>query len=353
VGHPAPSRPLTTGDIAALVKGDLQGPADLAITCAESIDAAGPGAITFIRSAAFAPRWAACRASAAIVSRGADIPGSDPARAVIVVTDADAAMSLILQRLAPAPITPNRGVHASSVIGPAARVDPSASIGPLCHIGPGATVGAGASLLGSVTIGPGASVGDRSVLHPGVVIGERCEVGRDCLFHAGVVIGADGFGFAPDTAVGGRGVVKVPHIGNVKVGDHVEIGANTCIDRAKFGSTTIGDGTKIDNLVQIAHNCRIGRSCLICGQSGLSGTVSLGDGVILAGSVVIADNISIGAGARVGGRSSVNNNIPPGETWLGTPAQPIREAGMNMAVYRDLARHIRELRKLQRAQAGP
>jgi len=181
-----------------------------------------------------------------------------------------------------------------------------------------------------------------------VAIGQRCHIGRDCLLHAGVVIGADGFGFAADDS--GRGIAKVPHIGNVTIGDHVEIGANTCIDRAKFGSTSIGDGTKIDNLVQIAHNCRIGKCCLICGQSGLSGSVTLGDGVILAGNVGVADNLTLGAGARVGGRSSVNNDIPPGETWLGTPAQPIREAGMNMAVYRDLARHIRELRKLMRMQ---
>jgi UDP-3-O-[3-hydroxymyristoyl] glucosamine N-acyltransferase len=340
-----PSPTLTTGDIAALVKGELRGPATIPITCAEALEGACPGAITFIRSAAFAERWAASRASAVIVTRGIEL--HDPARALIFVADADAAMNAILQRLAPLAAPAPRGVHPSAVIDVSATVDPSASIGPHCTIGPGARIGPGAVLIASVTLGAGAQVGGHSTLHPGVVIGDRCRVGDHCLLHPGVVVGSDGFGFASDSA----GIVKIPHIGNVVLGHHVEVGANTCIDRAKFGSTTIGDGTKIDNLVQIAHNCRIGKSCIICGQCGISGSVTLGDGVILAGNVAIAHNITIGSRAKVGGRSAVNNDIPAGESWLGTPAQPMREAGMNLAVYRDLARHIRELRKMMRVQS--
>jgi UDP-3-O-[3-hydroxymyristoyl] glucosamine N-acyltransferase len=347
VPQPGSSQPLTTGDIAALVKGELHGPADLPISGADGLDSAGPGFITFIRDSSFAARWTECRASAAVVSRGVSVPGHCTTRALIIVPDADAAISIILKHLAPPPVQHARGAHPSSVVDPEASIDPSACIGPLCVIGKGAHIGPGAVLLNSVTVGPGAHVGAHSILHPGVNVGERCIIGSHCLLHAGVVIGADGFGFAADSS----GIVKVPHIGNVVIGDRVEIGANSCIDRAKFGSTTIGDGSKIDNLVQIAHNCRIGKSCLICGQCGLSGSVTLGDGVILAGNVVIAHNITLGPGAKVGGRSAVNNDIPPGESWLGTPAQPMREAGMNLAVYRDLARHIRELRKMMRVQS--
>lgn len=347
MGQTAPSRgSLTSGSIAALVGGELVGPGDVAITSIDAMDRAGPGAVTFIRSGAFAARWPACRASAVVVTRGIAVPES-PRRAVIHVADADAAVVAILRALSPAPARPAGGVHPLAFVDSTARVDPSATIGPMCVVGAGAAVGARAWLMSSVTLGSGASVGGDSTAYPGVVIGDRCVIGSHTILQPGVKIGADGFGYT----AGPEGAVKIPHIGNVVIGDHVEIGANTCIDRGKFGSTTIGDGTKIDNLVQIGHNCRVGRACLICGQCGLSGSVTLGDGVILAGSVGVADNLTIGDGARVGGRSGVNDDIPAGESWLGSPAQPLRDAAMNMAMYRDLARHIRELRRRVKAEA--
>jgi UDP-3-O-[3-hydroxymyristoyl] glucosamine N-acyltransferase len=141
-------------------------------------------------------------------------------------------------------------------------------------------------------------------------------------------------------------VLKIPHIGNVQIGDAVEIGANSCVDRGKFGATTIGDGTKIDNLVQIGHNCRIGKCCLICGHVGLSGSVTLGDGVILAGKVGVSDGITIGAGARVGANSGVMNDVPTGETWFGAPAMPAGTQRRNMVVLRDIAERMKALQKL-------
>jgi UDP-3-O-[3-hydroxymyristoyl] glucosamine N-acyltransferase len=166
-------------------------------------------------------------------------------------------------------------------------------------------------------------VGERTVLHPNVVIYERSVVGNDCILHAGVIIGADGFGYHPRPD--GRGVIKIPHIGNVVIHENVEIGANSCVDKGKFGSTVIGAGTKIDNLVQIGHNCQLGRSCILCGECGLSGSVKLGDGVVLGGRVGVADNVSIGSGARVGAYSGVSNDIPPGAVYLGVPAGPANE----------------------------
>lgn len=338
---------LTTGRLAALVGGELSGSPDLAITGIEAIECAGPGMVTFIREPAFAAKWGESRATAALVTRGVEVPAFDGSkRAVIVVESADAAVVAVLSALAPAAARPAPGVHATAFVDAAAKVDRAATVGPLCVVGPGAEVGAGAVLVASVTIGARAKVGAGSVLHPGVVVGDRCIVGESCILQPGVKIGADGFGYIP----GKDGIVKIPHIGNVVIGRQVEIGANTCIDRAKFGSTSVGDGTKIDNLVQIGHNCRVGRHCLICGQCGLSGSVTVGDGVILAGGVGVADNLTIGAGARIGASSGVMNDIPAGESWLGSPAMPIRDAAQNYAMFRDLAKHIRELRRQLKAE---
>jgi len=340
---------MTTGSLAALLKAELRGPADIVLSAAEAIDLAEAGEITFIRSVPFAAKWGASRASAALVTRGIDVPGHDAGkRALLIVPDADAAMIQILTALAPAAPPVHPGIHPSAVIDPAAKIDATASVGPLCVVGSGSVIGAGAVLKNSVSIGAQVRIGSGTVLHPGVAVGDRCTVGASCILHPGVVIGADGFGYAP----GSTGAIKIPHIGNVEVGSHVEIGANSCIDRAKFGSTSIGDGTKIDNLVQIAHNCRIGRSCLICGHCGLSGSVTLGDGVILAGGVGIADNVTIGAGARVGASAGVMGDIPAGETWYGLPAMPGRDAARNYAAFRELANNLRELRRLHRAESS-
>jgi UDP-3-O-[3-hydroxymyristoyl] glucosamine N-acyltransferase len=327
----------TTGSLASILNARLDGPADLPVARLDTIDRAGPDALTFIRSPAFAARWAASKATAALISDGIDAPGHDPARrALLHVPDADEALIAALELFAPEP-SPSWGSpprHPSAVIDPSAELAGSAHIGPGCVIGAGARVGDHSILTANVVVGPGAAIGRACTLHPGVAVLERCSIGDRCILHAGVVIGADGFGYRPSD----HGPVKIPHIGSVRIGNAVEIGANSCIDRAKFGETIVGDGTKIDNLVQIGHNCVIGRGCIICGLCGLSGSVTLGDGVVLAGGVGIADNIVIGDGARIGGRSGVMNNIPPGQTWLGNPALPHRQQARIVAALRRIAR---------------
>jgi UDP-3-O-[3-hydroxymyristoyl] glucosamine N-acyltransferase len=161
-----------------------------------------------------------------------------------------------------------------------------------------------------------------------------------------VVIGADGFGYRP--APDGRGLAHIPHVGTVEIGDFVDVGANSCIDRAKFGATTIGSGTKIDNLVQIAHNCRIGRSCILCGQVGLAGSVVLGDGVVLGGAASVADHLTLGAGVRIAARSGVMNDIPAGETWVGLPAAPAGESMRNYAAFRRLGEMAQKLKRYEK-----
>jgi UDP-3-O-[3-hydroxymyristoyl] glucosamine N-acyltransferase len=226
-----------------------------------------------------------------------------------------------------------------------------------------ATIARSARLESNVTVEPGAIVGEfveiggGSVIGPGAIIGAGCKIGRDCvigpnatvlnsyfgnrvLVHAGARIGQDGFGFVP----GERGLEKMPHVGRVILQDDVEIGANTTIDRGSLSDTIVGEGSKIDNLVQIAHNCRIGRNCVITGHCGLSGSVTLGDRVMLGGRVGIADHVTIGDGAQVAAASGVMNNIPAGERWAGAPAQQMKDFFREVAIIRNLVREKREKR---------
>jgi UDP-3-O-[3-hydroxymyristoyl] glucosamine N-acyltransferase len=334
--------PYTTGTIAQLLGAELVGPADLEISRLETLDRATAGTLTFIRSASFVSQWAASKASAALVTRGIELP-PEPARALLIVPDADLALIRILEAFAPRPsYTP--GIHASAVIDATARLGQGVHVGPYCVIGPRTTIGDGCVLIANVSVGADVSIGRGTTFHPAVVIGDRCKVGQGCQFFGGVVIGADGFGYRP--APDGRGLAKIPHIGNVEIGDGVEIGANSCVDRAKFGSTVVGSGTKIDNLCQIGHNCIIGRACLICGLTGLAGSVRLGDGVVLAGHVGIADNLTIGDRATVAAKAGVMNDVPAGETWWGYPATPARDMARALATLRNLPELARAVRAI-------
>ncbi|MCL4154285.1 UNVERIFIED_CONTAM: hypothetical protein GTU68_028011, partial [Idotea baltica] len=185
-------------------------------------------------------------------------------------------------------------------------------------------------------IGKNVVLGDNVTLYPNVTVLDDTTIGSHCIFHNNVSIGADGFGYRPSDD--GRGLVKIPHIGNVVIGNGVEIGANSCVDRGKFSSTILGDGCKIDNLVQIAHNCVLGRSCIMAGSSGLAGSVTLGDGVMIGGSASIKDHTTIHSGATVGAGSGVMNDVPAGKTVLGYPAVDSREMLKQWVALRKLAR---------------
>jgi len=180
------------------------------------------------------------------------------------------------------------------------------------------------------------TIGSHTVIWSGTVIRERSEIGSYCIFHTNVSIGADGFGYRPSED--GRGLVKIPHIGNVVIGNAVEIGANSCVDRGKFSSTVIGDGCKIDNLVQIGHNSVLGRSCIMAGNSGLAGSVTLGDGVIIGGSASIKDHTTLHSGVVVGAGSGVMNDVAAGKTVLGYPACDSREMLKQWVALRRLAK---------------
>lgn len=323
---------------------EVIGPGELSLVGLETLERAGEGSLTFIRGADYARLWAGSKATAALVTRGIEVGGHDASRrALIVVDDADLALNVALEVFSPPAHRPPAGVHPTAVVDLTASVGLGVSIGPHCVIGPRVKIGDGCVLTAGVFVGADGAMGRGCLLHPRVTILDRCVLGDGCVLHSGVVIGADGFGYRPDPA--GRGVVKVPHIGRVEIGNGVEIGANSCIDRAKFGSTVIGDGTKIDNLVQIAHNCRIGRCCLIAAGTGIAGSVTVGDGVMMGGQVGIADNLIIGPGARLAAQSGVSKSVEPKGTVFGTPARDLGDFHKESAVLGKLARTILDLRR--------
>ncbi|OUS00107.1 UDP-3-O-(3-hydroxymyristoyl)glucosamine N-acyltransferase [Flavobacteriales bacterium 33_180_T64] len=312
----------TIQEIATLLNGDLFGNTTENIIGLETIDNAVKGYATFIGNRKYARKWDASKASLAIVTKGIDLePHND--NALIKVDNADLAMAKLLEVFSPESPNFNEDIHATAVI------DESAIIGDGCKIGAGCYVGKGVVLENNVTLYPNVTVfddckiGSSTVIWSGTILRERSIIGSHCIFHNNVSIGADGFGYRPSDD--GRGLVKIPHIGNVVIGNHVEIGANSCVDRAKFSSTVIGDGCKIDNLVQIAHNCVLGRSCIMAGSSGLAGSVTLGDGVIIGGSASIKDHTTIHSGATVGAGSGVMGDVAAGTTVLGYPACEARD----------------------------
>lgn len=213
---------------------------------------------------------------------------------------------------------PRPGVHATAAVDPAARIAATATVGPLCVVEAGATVGERVHLQAQVFVGRGASIGEDCWLMPGVVVAAECALGRRVRLQPGVVIGSDGFGYE---FVGGRHG-KVPQVGTVVVGDDVEIGANSTLDRARFSRTVVGEGTKIDNLVQIAHNVVIGRHCLLCSQVGISGSTTLQDYVVLGGQAGVGGHITLGKGMKSGGQAGITSDVAPGSFVNGTPAIP-------------------------------
>lgn len=237
-------------------------------------------------------------------------------------------------------ISPLAAVHPTAKVGKGVHIGAYAVIGPHVEVGDDAVIHAHAVLYQA------ARVGARSVLHSGVAIREHCEIGTDCILHNGTVIGADGFGFVPD---GNKGLRKVPQLGNVRIGDSVEVGANVCIDRATLGTTVVDDGTKIDNLAQVGHNVKIGRSSIICGQVGIAGSARVGEGVVIGGQSGVRDHTTIAPGSRVAARSGVSNDLEAGD-YAGYPAVPAHEWKRQNAALSRLSKMVTKLQAVVRAR---
>jgi len=312
----------TIQEINNILKGELVGNTNQQIEGPEQLEKAKHNHITFIGSNKYIRQWKTSKASAAVINESLEIePGEN--RALIKVKNADLAMAQLLEVFDPGPPQIDVNIHPTAVVHETAAVGKGCKIGAGCYVGKDVILGDTVVLYPNVTIFDQTKVGKGTVIWSGTVIRERCEIGNNCIFHNNVSIGADGFGYRPSED--GNGLVKIPQIGNVVIGNDVEIGANSCVDRGKFSSTIIGDGCKIDNLVQIAHNCVMGRSCIMAGNSGLAGSVTLGDGVIIGGSASIKDHLTLHSGVVVGAGSGVIKDVPAGKTVLGYPAQDSKE----------------------------
>lgn len=325
----------TIQEINEILKGELNGNTSQQIDGPEELERAGNNHITFIGSSKYANKWETSKACAAVVDEKLKIEPGDN-RALIRVKNADLAMAKLLEVFDPGPPEFDQDIHPSAIIHKSATIGNACKVGAGSYVGKNVVLGDGVILYPNVTILDETTIGSGTMVWSGTVIRERCVIGAYCIFHNNVSIGADGFGYRP--AEDGRGLVKIPQIGNVVIGNGVEIGANSCVDRGKFSSTILGDGCKIDNLVQIAHNCILGRSCIMAGNSGLAGSVTLGDGVIIGGSASIKDHTTIHSGAVVGAGSGVMNDVPAGKTVLGYPAADSREMLKQWVAIRKLAR---------------
>ncbi|MEQ9460817.1 MAG: UDP-3-O-(3-hydroxymyristoyl)glucosamine N-acyltransferase [Phycisphaeraceae bacterium] len=334
----------TTGELAQQLAGVLRGPDDLRVTGLNTLLLAQPGEMAFIGDNKYAGQWRDSRASAALITDGVELEAGD-GRALITVVSADLAMAKALALFAPPHYQPDLGIHPTAVIDPSASLGQNVRIGPHCVIGPRVRLGDEGTLHANVHIDADVVIGAQAEFFAGVVVRERCTIGERCTLHPNVSIGTDGFGFRLGEDERGPAIIKVPHIGTVTIGDDVEIGANSCIDRGKFGPTAIGNQVKIDNLVQIAHNCVIGNLVIIAGYTGVGGSVTIEDGATIAGGVVLRDHVTIGAGAIVAGAAVVGFDVPAGETWGGFPAKPMRDWMREIAGLKSLPGLIRQLKK--------
>jgi UDP-3-O-[3-hydroxymyristoyl] glucosamine N-acyltransferase len=333
------SVPITIRQLAELVRGQLYGDGDLVIESARPLQEAGPGDITLAESDRYAAQLHACRASAAVVGPALATNGLT----VIRVADPLIAFVAIVRHLQGKSEPEPHGIDPRACVDPSASIGPDGSILPFASIGAGTVIGARCRIHNGAVIGRNCRLGDEVTVYPNAVLYEDTVLGHRVIVHSNAVIGADGFGYRFHE---GRHV-KVPQLSHVEIGDDVEIGAGTTIDRGTFGPTRVGAGTKIDNLVQIGHNCRIGRNNLLVSQVGIGGSSSTGDYVVVAGQVGIADHVTVGDRAVIGACSGVPSNIPAGERVLGTPALPEREQKRILITLTKLPEMRRDLQRLK------
>jgi UDP-3-O-[3-hydroxymyristoyl] glucosamine N-acyltransferase len=332
-------RALTADAIAAAVGGTLHGDGATRVTGVAPLDRAETEHLSFLASAKYAQLAAERRVGVLLVT--AELAEAGNALAHIVVANPHEAMLPLLPLLYPAPKRVP-GVHPTVSLGRSVVLGDDVCLGPGVVLGDGAVIGARCTLESHVVVGPGVSVGEDSHLYPGVTLYAGTQLGARVRVHAGARLGSDGFGYVFRDGAH----AKIPHVGRCIVESDVEIGANTTIDRGSIDDTVIGAGTKIDNLVHVAHNVRIGRLCLLMAQVGIAGSVHVEDGCILAGQVGITGHVTIGGGARLAAQAGVFGSVPAGETWSGYPARPHREALRAQAAMFKLPSLIRALERL-------
>lgn len=331
----------TLSEIAELCGAELLGDGTRIVRGPASLLEASPEHVSFLAEPRYREQLLETRAAGVLVDADFESPRED--LTVLRCKNPSRAFNRIVLAFAQEPPITEPGVHPTAVVAPDAEVADSAHIGPFVVVGPGARVAADAIIHASCVIGGGSRIGARTVLFPSVVLYPFVEIGEDCILHAGSILGADGFGFEP-TATGWD---KTPQAGKVELGDRVEVGSNSTIDRARFGSTRLGDEVKLDNLVHLGHNVQIGDGSLLVAQSGIAGSSHLGKRVIVAGQAGINGHIMVGDGAQIAGKSGVFDDVPAGQTVFGIPAMEKRE-GMRMTLaFKRVGRLIERVRALE------
>ena len=330
------------GQLADLVGGELRGKS-IEISGAATLAMAQPGDLTLADSVERASQLAESQASAAVVP--ADVDYRDIP--TIAVSDVHQAFATLVCHFRPRQRRAHVGISPQATVSPSATLAADVEVHPQAVIGDDVTIGSGTTIHSGVVLMPGCEIGEGVTLFPNVVLYEDTQVGDNAIIHAGAVLGAYGFGYAQEE---GRHQISA-QLGYVLVESDVEIGACVTIDRGTYGPTIIGSGTKIDNLVQIAHNCRLGKHNLICSQVGIAGSTSTGDHVVMAGQVGVRDNVHIGQGAVLCSKAGVPNDVPAGEMVLGSPAAPLRQQKLQMAAISKLPDMRREFKALQRQVA--
>jgi len=329
----------TLGQLSEALGTTLDGDASRVVRGVAPLETAGPHEISFVTDARYRNAARTSRAGAFLAPPDVDgLPGP-------VLRSPSPRLTLIdLIALFHPPARPVPGIATSAVVAPDARVAPSASVGALAVIDAGAVVGEGVQIHPLVYVGPGAVIGDGSVLYPHVVVRDRVTLGRRVIVHPGAVIGADGFGYVR----AGAAYRKLPQVGGVRVEDDVEIGANTTIDRGMLGDTVVRRGTKIDNLVQVAHNVEVGEDAILAAQVGIAGSSRVGRGAVLLGQVGVADHVTVGEGAVLGAQCGVAQDVPAGERLTGTWGRPMAQARRIWLAQADLPDLLRRVKTLER-----
>jgi UDP-3-O-[3-hydroxymyristoyl] glucosamine N-acyltransferase len=334
--------PFTAAEIARQIGGEVVGDAKAVLKGFAPAEHARAGDLTFAENEDYFARAEQSAATAII----ADDRFKSAKKILIRVPNARIAFAKAMALFFPEP-TYAAGIHPTAVVATSAKVDPTAYIGPHCVVGERVKIGAKSILQAGNFIGGDSKLGEEVNLFPNVTLYPRTEIGARVRIHAGTVVGSDGFGYVLDNGVHR----KVPQIGNVIIGDDVEIGANVAIDRGALGPTVIGRGTKIDNLVQIGHNVELGEGCIVISQVGISGSTKLGKYVILAGQVGLAGHLKIGDQVTVAAKSGVMHDIPDGGKWLGIPAQPDKQTKRQLIAIQHLPELLRRVAELEK-QAG-
>lgn len=325
-------------ELAAFLEAPFEGDGERVLRKVAALELAGPEDLSFVSGGR--ARKLADESAAGCLLVPADFDNGGQ-RTIVRTAQPRAAVARVIPKFHPT-IEHAPGVHPSSVIGPGAIIEPGAHVGPLVSVGAGVRVGAGASIGAGSVIGDYVVIGEKCTLHPNVTLYREVVLGREVVLHSGCVIGADGFGYVLTDGI----YENFPQIGRVEIGDRVEIGANSCVDRAALGVTSIGDGTKLDNLVHVGHNCRIGRNVVVAAQTGFSGGVVVEDYAVIGGQVGVGDKARIESGAIVGSGSGILTSkiVRAGQPVWGTPARPLKEHLEQLAVVSQLAKQRKKVK---------